>query len=115
MNAYIKNITGKEFTAKDFRTWAGSLNALLAFKKIGFAETKTASKENIVQALDFVSSQLGNTRTVCKKYYVHPVLIEMYESKSLQSYFDELDKLEKNDDKTGLTCEENILMKILKI
>lgn len=114
VNAYIKNITGKEFTAKDFRTWAGSLNALLAFKKIGFAETVTASKKNVVEALDFVSHQLGNTRTVCKKYYVHPVIIEMYENKSLQYYLDELDKIEKGDDRTGLAIEEKILMKILK-
>ena len=115
VNAYIKNITGKEFTAKDFRTWAGSLNALLAFKKIGFAETITESKKKITEALDFVSNQLGNTRTVCKKYYVHPLIIEMYENKSLQSYLDELDKIEKDDDKTGLASEENILMKILKL
>ncbi|MEP7168108.1 MAG: DNA topoisomerase IB [Bacteroidota bacterium] len=114
VNAYIKNITGKEFTAKDFRTWAGSLNALHAFKKIGFAETVTASKKNIVEALDFVSHQLGNTRTVCKKYYVHPMIIEMYENKTLQSYLDELDKIERDDAKTGLAIEEKILMKILK-
>ena len=115
VNAYIKNTTGKEFTAKDFRTWAGSITALSAFKTIGFAETKTRSKENIVQVLDNVSSQLGNTRTVCKKYYVHPVLIEMYENKSLESYLNELDQLEKNDDKSALTGEETVLMKILKL
>ena len=115
VNAYIKNITGKEFTAKDFRTWAGSLTALQAFKNIDFAETQSATKEKIAQALDFVSTQLGNTRTVYKKYYVHPLIVEMYANKSLESYLDELDKLEKDDDKTGLTYEEKILMKILKI
>jgi DNA topoisomerase-1 len=114
VNAYIKNATGKEFTAKDFRTWAGSLNAVRAFKKIGFAETITESKKKIVEALDLVSRQLGNTRTICKKYYVHPVIIEMYENKSLQTYLDELDKLEKDYDKSGLTSEEKTLMKILR-
>ena len=67
-----------------------------------------------MEALDFVSRQLGNTRTVCKKYYVHPILIDMYENKSLGSYLNELDKIEKDEDKSGLTCEEKIIMKILK-
>jgi DNA topoisomerase-1 len=114
VNKYIKDITGKEFTAKDFRTWAGTLSALQAFKQIGFAETITGTKKKIVEALDYVSNQLGNTRTVCKKYYVHPVIIELYENKTLKSYLDELDTIEKNDDKSGLTSEEKIVMKILK-
>ena len=84
-----------------------------AFKKIGFAETVTETKKNVIEALDYVSTQLGNTRTVCKKYYVHPVIIDLYENKNLQSYLQELEKIEKDDDKTGLTSEEKIVMKIL--
>jgi len=57
---------------------------------------------------------LGNTRTVCKKYYVHPVIIKLYENKALKSYLDELDKIEKDDDNSRLTSEEKIVMKILK-
>jgi len=113
VNNYIKNSTGKEFTAKDFRTWAGTLKALQAFKKIGFADDATQTKKNVAEALDYVSSQLGNTRTVCKKYYVHPIIIELYENKNLQSYLQELDSIEKDDNKTGLTSEEKIVMKIL--
>jgi DNA topoisomerase I len=114
VNEYIKEATGMDFSAKDFRTWAGSLNFLLAFKSIGEAITKTEARKNILQALDTVSMQLGNTRTVCKKYYVHPGLITLYEENKLQQYFKELDKIEEPDDLSGLTAEEIILMKVLK-
>jgi DNA topoisomerase I len=113
VNEYIKNISGADFTAKDFRTWAGTINAFLAFKEIGFAETVTAVKKNIVEALDKVAAQLGNTRTVCKKYYVHPAIISMYESKSLEKYFKELEEIAVDDQKADLTSDEKIIMKIL--
>jgi DNA topoisomerase-1 len=115
VNAYIKEISGGEdFTAKDFRTWAGTVNAFLAFKDLGFFETETESKKKVVEALDNVAKSLGNTRTVCKKYYVHPVIISMYEDKTLEKYFKELEKIEVNDDKADLTSEEKIVMKILE-
>ena len=114
VNRYIKDATGGDFTAKDVRTWAGTLNILQAFKVIGDAETEKDCKKNIVTALDEVSKKLGNTRTVCKKYYVHPGIIKLYEEKSLKKYLKELDKIEKPDDLTGLTYEEKVLMKILK-
>ena len=113
VNEYIKKISGSDFTAKDFRTWSGTVNAFLAFKEIGFAETETATKKNIVEALDKVAAQLGNTRTVCKKYYVHPVIISMYESKGLGKYFKELEEIEADDSKADLTSDEKIIMKIL--
>jgi DNA topoisomerase-1 len=114
INSYIREATGKDFTSKDFRTWAGSLNLMRALRSMGQAVTQTESKKNIVAALDEVSLKLGNTRTVCKKYYVHPGLIELYEQNNLQKYLADLDKLEEPDDKTGLTAEEGVLMKILQ-
>ena len=114
VNAYIKKASGGDFTAKDFRTWAGTLNMLRAFKSIGTAESDQDLKKNVVSALDEVSKKLGNTRTVCRKYYVHPGVIRLYEEKSLHRYLKELDKIEKADDLTGLTTEERILMKILQ-
>lgn len=115
INEYIRQISGSDFTAKDFRTWAGTVQALLAFKALGFYETVTESKKKIVEALDIVSKELGNTRTVCKKYYVHPGIIDMYENKSLEKYIKQLDTIEVNDNKTDLTAEEKIVMKILKL
>lgn len=114
VNHYIKEATGQDFSAKDFRTWAGSVHALQAFRSLGEAITVTENKKNIVAALDAVSKKLGNTRTVCKKYYVHPALLQLYEENNLSTYLHELDKLEEPDNKSDLTGEERVLMKILK-
>ncbi|WP_132055953.1 DNA topoisomerase IB [Pseudocnuella soli] len=113
VNAYIKDATGGDFSAKDFRTWAGTLSALRALKGLT-AATESDIKKNVVQALDEVSKALGNTRTVCKKYYVHPGIIRLYEEQGLNKYLKELDAIEKPDELTGLTSEERVLMKILK-
>lgn len=115
VNDYIKSLTNDNFTAKDLRTWSGTVQALLAFKELGLSDTQTQTKRNIVAALDMVSKALGNTRTVCKKYYVHPLLIGLYETKSIAKYFKDLDKIEDDDDKAGLTKEERVLMNILKL
>jgi DNA topoisomerase I len=83
VNQYIHEAVGAEFTAKDFRTWAGSLHALEAFCKLGVADSDAACKKNVIAVLDIVSKKLGNSRAVCKKYYVHPALISLYESGEL--------------------------------
>ena len=114
VNRYIKDAAGSDFTAKDFRTWAGTLNIIRAFKSIGAAASDSDCKKNIVAALDEVSKKLGNTRTVCRKYYVHPGIIKLYEDRNLHKYLSELDKIETPDALTGLTGEERVLMKILK-
>ena len=114
VNNYIKEISNADFTAKDFRTWSGTVQAFLALKSIGCCDTITETKRRIVEALDIVSEQLGNTRAVCKKYYVHPLILSLYESKKLEKYIDELDKMEKKTDKNELLPEEKIVMKILE-
>jgi DNA topoisomerase-1 len=114
VNAYIKDGTGGEFTAKDIRTWAGSLNILRSLRSLGEATTVAECKRNIVQALDEVSRKLGNTRAVCRKYYVHPGLISLYEQHNLSVYLKELDEIEEPDLKSGLTSDEHVLMKILR-
>jgi DNA topoisomerase-1 len=114
VNSYIKETAIMDFTAKDFRTWAGSLHALHALRSIGEAITETEIKKNIVLMLDTVSGKLGNTRAVCKKYYVHPGLIKLYEENKLMKYLSSLDVPEADDNKSGLTEEEEILMQVLK-
>ena len=76
-------------------------------------ETVTEARKNIVAALDEVSKHLGNTRTVCKKYYVHPELLNLYENKKLGNY---LQKLGSKSDTAlkGLSPEEGIMMEVLK-
>ena len=72
-------ITGQDFTAKDFRTWAGSMYAAIALRTMGPAETQRETQANIVCAIDLVAARLGNTRDVCRKYYVHPRVTEAYQ------------------------------------
>jgi len=86
INNYLKEISGEDFSAKDFRAWAGSLNALCAFHEMGEHSGITDYKKKVVNMLDFVASKLGNTRTVCKKYYVHPTVIASYESGTIWNY-----------------------------
>lgn len=114
VNNYIKEISGLDFSAKDFRLWAGSLNILRSFKSMGQAVTQAANKQNVLLALDEVSAKLGNTRTVCRKYYVHPGLIRMYEENNMAKYLKELDKVERGSSSSPFTQEERVLMKILK-
>src|SRR5215831_6045354 len=114
VNNYIREITGMDFTAKDIRTWAGSLNLLKAFQSIGDTEDKNESKKNIIAALDEVSLKLGNSRAICKKYYVHPGLIELYENNNLQKFLQESENIKDTEKATGLKMEEKLLMKILQ-
>ncbi len=93
----------------------GTVQALLAFKELGLSDTQTQAKRNVVAALAKVAIALGNTRTVCKKYYVHPLIVSLYETKTIEKYLKHLDDLENDDNKTGLTKEEKILMEILKL
>lgn len=114
VNEYLKEISGEDFTAKDFRTWSGTVNALIAFHEIGFAESNTAYKAKVKEALEKVAEHLGNTSTVCRKYYVHPLVINLYENNSIKKYLDELDEIEVDDGKSGLTKEEQTIIKILE-
>jgi DNA topoisomerase-1 len=112
INTYLKSITGEDFTAKDFRTWAGSVSALYAFKEAGEFETVTECKKKIVSVLDEVAINLGNTRTVCKKYYVHPTIIKSYEDGRLFNYINILDE-DKDGEVAELKLAEKVLLEIL--
>jgi DNA topoisomerase-1 len=78
VNAYLHEISGEEFTAKDFRTWGGSVVAAEALKELGDFETQTQAKRNIAQAIKAAAAHLGNTPAICKKSYVHPGVLEAY-------------------------------------
>jgi DNA topoisomerase-1 len=78
VNRYLRRIAGGEFTAKDFRTWAGTLTAAQALDELGTAATRTAGARAIVAAVDRVAEKLGNTRTVCRKCYIHPAVLDAY-------------------------------------
>ncbi len=79
INDYLREITGREdVTAKDFRTWAGTMLAAKALRELGVAPTDKQAKANVIRAIDEVAKRLGNTRAVCRKYYVHPALLDAY-------------------------------------
>ena len=78
VNAYLQQITARDVTAKDFRTWAGTMLAAETLRAMGPAKTKKEAERNIVSAVDLTAKRLGNTRSVCRKYYIHPTLIEAY-------------------------------------
>ncbi len=80
INSYLREITGQDFTAKDFRTWAGTMHAATALRDMGPAETRRDTQANIIRAIDLVADRLGNSRDVCRKYYVHPRVIELYQN-----------------------------------
>jgi DNA topoisomerase I len=78
VNEYLRAVSGHDFTAKDFRTWAGTVCAAAELRRIGLSESQTEAKKNIVQAIEEVARRLGNTPAVCRKCYVHPVVLDSY-------------------------------------
>lgn len=84
VNAYLKDVTGGDFTAKDFRTWAGSVHALALLRKTP-AETETARKKAVVEVIRSVAQRLRNTMAVCRKCYVHPEVLAAFMTDALQA------------------------------
>jgi DNA topoisomerase-1 len=78
VNRYLHEIAGEEFTAKDFRTWSGTVLAATALCGLEAFTTKAQAKKNIVRAVESVAHKLGNTKAVCRKCYVHPAVFEGY-------------------------------------
>lgn len=78
VNDYLRSVSGAEVTAKDFRTWAGTVMAALALQAFGPPQSQREAKRNLKAAITEVSAKLGNTVTICRKCYIHPVVIERY-------------------------------------
>jgi DNA topoisomerase-1 len=78
VNAYLKEISGDEFTSKDFRTWAGTLQAAEALRRMPPCASPAEAKRNIAIAVEQVARQLGNTKAVCRKCYIHPAVLDAY-------------------------------------
>jgi DNA topoisomerase-1 len=83
VNDYLREITGEDFTAKDFRTWAGTVLAAVALNHLDVCETSKEAKKNVKNAINAVAKILGNTPAVCRKCYVHPAVLETYLSGSM--------------------------------
>jgi DNA topoisomerase-1 len=108
VNAYLHEIAGEGFTAKDFRTWAGTVLAARCLRDLGPFETETAMKANILEAVDTVAARLGNTRAVCRAAYIHPAVLLGYEA-------GELCRFTCDDDFPGLDADERWALGFLKV
>jgi DNA topoisomerase I len=111
VNGYIREIAGGDFSAKDFRTWTGTMLAAAALRELGPASTVKEAKASFVKAIDQVSEQLNNTRAVCRKYYIHPALFESYTEGTLLKQFER--ELKRARAK-GLEKEEAAVLAILR-
>jgi DNA topoisomerase I len=111
VNGYIRDIAGEDFSAKDFRTWTGTMLAAAALREQGPAATAKDAKAAFLKAIDQVSVQLNNTRAVCRKYYVHPALFESYSEGTL---LDRFERELKRARAKGLEKEEAAVLAILR-
>ncbi|NYF91672.1 DNA topoisomerase IB [Tunturiibacter empetritectus] len=114
VNDYLREIAGQDFTAKDFRTWAGSVLACDLLHEFEAFESETQAKRNVVQAIKSVAARLGNTPSVCRKCYVHPAVLDSYMSgamlKSVKRTIEEKDI----DSSHELRQQESALLDVLR-
>ncbi len=114
VNDYLREIGGQDFTAKDFRTWAGTVLAAMALREFEKFDTKAQAKKNVVAAIESVAKRLGNTPAVCKKCYIHPHVLDSYLDGTL------LDALKRRAEKAmsgslrGLPAEEAAVLGLLQ-
>ena len=113
VNDYLRQIAGGEFSSKDFRTWAGTVLAARALSESRSIESKRRLKKNIVQAIESVAEKLGNTKTVCRKCYIHPAVIDAYTDGSLSQMLRRRAKKPAPDTWQALAPEEAAVLALL--
>jgi DNA topoisomerase-1 len=106
VNDYLREITGEEITAKDFRTWAGTNLAALVLLRLEVFDSQTKAKKNVVQAVESVAKMLGNTPAICRKCYIHPAIFDGYLDGSLLEALKQRTEEKLADPGHGLRAEE---------
>lgn len=114
VNSYLQEITGTEITAKDFRTWGATLLAATAFDKAGIVDGEEKSKEKIVETVKRVASHLRNKPNTCRKYYIHPHIIDAYIKGLVLSNWKEMSQAKPVRKIRGLDDEENNVVAMLR-
>jgi DNA topoisomerase-1 len=114
VNAYLREVTGQDITAKDFRTWAGTVMAALALQEVERFDTQAMAKKNIRSAIERVASRLGNTPTICRKCYVHPEVLTAYAQGELLLEIKEQVKATLEEDLPSLKPEETAVLTLLE-
>lgn len=112
INTYIKELSGELFTAKDFRTWSASKIFFETLRDEPYAEDENENKSLRLKAYDKTAEALGNTRSVCREYYVHPMLNDSYKDGSIKPYFSKLKKMKKSSIK-HLSQTEEVLLEMI--
>jgi DNA topoisomerase-1 len=109
VNGYLREITGQDLSAKDFRTWAGTVLCAVALRKLDGCSRENEAKQNVAQVITSVAQQLGNTPAVCRACYVHPAVIEAYFESNGRSPFAEVlgQRLEAADESAGATLSDD--------
>ncbi|HVW78923.1 MAG TPA: DNA topoisomerase IB [Alloacidobacterium sp.] len=113
VNEYLREISQQDFTAKDFRTWAGTVLASMALRELEVFTSETEAKKNVVQAIKQVAARLGNTPSVCRKCYVHPAVLDCYLMGALKCASKRRRK-QAADEAEMLLREEAALMRLLR-
>lgn len=113
VNDYLREISGESFSAKDFRTWAGTVQTALVLREIGPFKSATEAKRNVVQAVKAIAQQLGNRPATCRKYYVHPLILEAYENGTLLTALEPAAQ-EPDAVPEGLSFEEHAVLTLLE-
>jgi DNA topoisomerase I len=113
VNDYLREISGEEITAKDFRTWAATKLAALAFQELEAFDTQAVAKKNVVQAVEAVSKILGNTPAICRKCYIHPAVLDGYLDGSLREALKRRADAKLTNPDAGLKAEEVTVMSFL--
>ena len=113
VNAYLKEITGMDITAKDFRTWAGTVLAAVALKELESFDSAAQAKRNLRSAIERVAARLGNTPTICRKCYVHPEVLSSYLDGDLVLRSRRRSN-ELRDELSGLQSEEAAVLAMLR-
>jgi DNA topoisomerase I len=114
VNAYLKEITGRDITAKDFRTWAGTVLAALALLEVKEFDSAAQAKRNVRSAIERVAARLGNTATICRKCYVHPEVLDAYLDRILALEIQSRVEKELREEIGGLQPEEAAVLAMLR-
>jgi DNA topoisomerase I len=114
VNEYLREISGQDFTAKDFRTWAGTALAAQALREFEDFDTKAAAKRNLTMAIERVAKRLGNTKAVCRKCYIHPAVIDAYMDRSLVATLKARAETELRETIARLPAEEAAVLALLQ-
>jgi len=114
VNDYLREITGVEITAKDFRTWAGTVLAAVALQEFSEIEGVVATKRNLRAAIESVAARLGNTPTICRKCYIHPDIIESYLAGNLARTVKKAVDAELSKKLPGMKSEEAAVLALLE-